>query len=115
LQAKLTGREQQALAVQPTNNAEAYDAYLRGLAYSLKGSNTPANALGAQKYFREAVKLAPNFALSWALLSYVDARGYMTLSLQPTLALREEARQAAKTALSLQPDLGEAVLAHRAQ
>src|SRR2546429_2861558 len=32
LQAKLTGREEQALAVTPTNNPEAYDAYLRGLA-----------------------------------------------------------------------------------
>src|SRR5205823_9916491 len=32
LQAKLTGREEQALAVKPTNNPEAYDAYLRGLA-----------------------------------------------------------------------------------
>jgi serine/threonine protein kinase len=32
LQAKLTGREEQALAVKPTNNVEAYDAYLRGLA-----------------------------------------------------------------------------------
>src|SRR4029077_15417057 len=112
LQAKLTGREEQALTAKPTNNPEAYDAYLRGLAYSLKGSNTPANALGAQKYFREAVRLDPSFALSWALLSYVNARGYMTLSLQPTLALREEARQAAETALSLQPKLGEAVLAN---
>jgi len=111
LQAKLTGREERALAVKPTNNADAYDAYLRGLAYSLKGSNTPANALGAQKYFREAVKLDSKFALSWALLSYVNARGYMTMSLQPTLALREEARQAAETALSLEPNLGEAVLA----
>jgi serine/threonine-protein kinase len=35
----------------------------------------------------------------------------MTQSLQPTVALREEARQAAETALTLQPDLGEAVLA----
>ena len=34
LQAKLTGREEQALAVKPTNNPEAYDAYLRGLAYT---------------------------------------------------------------------------------
>src|SRR5207237_5608905 len=33
LQAKLTGREEQALAVEPTNNPEAYDAYLRGLAF----------------------------------------------------------------------------------
>src|SRR5580765_4543160 len=32
LQAKLTGGEQQALAAKPTNNSEAYDAYLRGLA-----------------------------------------------------------------------------------
>ena len=34
-----------------------------------------------------------------------------TLSLQPTVALREEARQAAETALTLQPNLGEAVVA----
>src|SRR5215471_12633351 len=33
LQAKLTGHEEQALAVKPTNNPEAYDAYLRGLAF----------------------------------------------------------------------------------
>ena len=111
LQAKLTGREERALAVQSTNNPEAYDAYLRGLAYTLKTDNTAANALGAQKHLREAVRLDPNFALSWALLSYVDARGYLTESLQPTLALGEEARQAAETALTLQPNLGEALYA----
>jgi tetratricopeptide (TPR) repeat protein len=55
--------------------------------------------------------LDPKFALSWALLSYVDALGYLTLNLQPTVALREEARDAAETALALQPNLGEAVLA----
>jgi serine/threonine protein kinase/Tfp pilus assembly protein PilF len=111
LQAKLTGREEQALAVKPTNNPEAYDAYLRGLAYSLKTAVTPANSLGAQKYLREAVRLDPKFALSWALLSYVDAVGYITLTLQPTFNLREEAREAAETALTLQPNLGEAVMA----
>ena len=41
----------------------------------------------------------------------LSARGYLTHSLQPTIALREEARQAAETALTLQPNLGEAVLA----
>jgi eukaryotic-like serine/threonine-protein kinase len=111
LQAHLTGREQQAIAAKPTDNPEAYDAYLRGLAYSLKTGDTPANALGAQKYLREAVRLDPKFALSWALLSYVDALGYLTLTLQPTVALREETRQAAEMALSLQPNLGEALLA----
>src|SRR5206468_6048667 len=80
-------------------------------AYSLKTTSTPANVLGAQKYLREAVRLDPKFALSWALLSYVEAVGYITTNLQPTVALREEARLAAETALALQPNLGEAVLA----
>jgi TolB-like protein/Flp pilus assembly protein TadD len=112
LQAKLTGHEEQVIAAKPTDNVEAYNAYLRGLAYSLKPlSNTPANALGAQKYLREAVRLDPKFAVAWALLSYVDARGYLTTTLQPTDALREEARQAADTALTLEPNLGQAVLA----
>ena len=111
LQAHLTGQEEEVLAARPTDNVEAYDAYLRGLAYRLKTVNTPANSLGAQKYLREAVRLDPKFALSWALLSYVEADGYLTLTLQPTLALREEARQAAETALALQPNLGEAVVA----
>src|SRR5213595_659227 len=111
LRAHLTGREEQEIAAKPTNNPEAYDAYLRGLAYSLKTVNTPANALGAQKYLREAARLDPKFALAWALLSFVDALGYLTQSLQPTIALRDEARQAAETALALQPNLGEAVVA----
>jgi TolB-like protein/class 3 adenylate cyclase/cytochrome c-type biogenesis protein CcmH/NrfG len=111
LQARLTGQEEQVIAAKPTDNVEAYDAYLRGLACSLRTQRTPANSLDAQKYLREAVQLDPKFALAWALLSYTDAVGYHTMNLQPTLALREETRQAAETALTLQPALGEAVLA----
>jgi serine/threonine protein kinase/Tfp pilus assembly protein PilF len=111
LGARLTGREAQVLAARPTDNAAAYDAYLRGLAYSLKTANTPTNATNAQAHLREAVRLDPKFALSWALLSFVEARGYGTVTLQPTAALREEAREAAETALTLEPNLGEAVLA----
>src|SRR5207249_4720426 len=111
LQAKLSGQEEQVIAAKPTDNPEAYDAYLRGLAYILKAGNTPANDLAAQKYLREAVRLDPKFALAWALLSWVDAVGYRATSLPPTVALREEARQAAETALTLQPNLGEAILA----
>ena len=111
LRVHLTGREEQVIAAKPTDNPDAYDAYLRGLAYNVQTVYTPANALGAQKYLREAVRLDPKFALGWALLSIADARGYITQSLEPTAALREEARQAAETALALQPNLGEAVLA----
>jgi TolB-like protein/tetratricopeptide (TPR) repeat protein/tRNA A-37 threonylcarbamoyl transferase component Bud32 len=111
LRAKLTGQEAQVIAAKPTDNPRAYDAYLRGLAYSLKAENIPPNAVGAQKYLREAVRLDPKFAVSWALLSIVDSTGYLTATLPATPALREEARQAGETALSLQPNLGEAILA----
>ena len=112
LRAKLTGQEEQVIAAKPTDNPEAYDAYLRGLAYTLKTTATgAANSVATQKYLKEAVRLDPNFALAWALLSFVDARGYIAANLQPTAALREETRQAAETALTLQPNLGEALLA----
>jgi TolB-like protein/class 3 adenylate cyclase/Flp pilus assembly protein TadD len=111
LRVKLTGQEERVITAKPTDNPEAYDAYLRGLAYSLKTSTTPSNLLAAQKYLRDAVRLDPKFALAWAVLSYVEATGYITQNLQPTVALREEIRQAAETALSLQPNLGEAAFA----
>src|SRR5207245_2809066 len=83
----------------------------RGPADTLKTATTPANALGAQNYLKEAVRLDPKFALGWAMLSWVDAAGYLTTYLKPTVDLREEARQAAETALTLQPNLAEAILA----
>src|SRR6266516_1296862 len=43
LRAKLTGQEEQVIAAKPTDNPDAYDAYLRGLAYSLKSANSPGN------------------------------------------------------------------------
>jgi TolB-like protein len=50
LRARLTGQEEQVIAAKPTDNPQAYDAYLRGLAYSLKTANTPANVLGARTW-----------------------------------------------------------------
>src|SRR5262249_41195420 len=111
LQVHLTGREKQVLEAKPTKNPEAYDAYLRGLAYTLKPGTTVANTLGAQKHLREAVGLDSTFALCWALLSYVDSVSYTSFPVEPTTTLREEARRAAETALALQPNLGEALYA----
>src|SRR4029434_837276 len=111
LRVHLTGQEEKVIAAKPTDNPEAYDAYLRGLAYTLNPATTGVNTLGAQKHLREAVVLDSTFALCWALLSYVDSVSYLSFSVEPTTALREEARQAAETALTLQPDLGEAMLA----
>src|SRR5437762_908549 len=111
LRVHLSGREEQVIAAKPTDNPEAYDAYLRGLAYSLKTGLNYADQIRAQSYLKEAVRVDPKFALAWALLSQVDALGYVMLALQPTSALREEARHAADTALDLQPDLPEALYA----
>jgi len=109
LRAKLTGREKEIIAARPTEVAEAYDAYLRGLSFFVRGGNIPANALAAQKHLRDAVRLDPKFAIAWALLCRVDAAGYISGAMERTPALREEAGSAAETALSLQPQLGEAV------
>ena len=60
LRAKLTGAEQQALEQKPTNNPEAYDAYLRGLAYALRIAYSESDTLDAIKYFSKAVELDPS-------------------------------------------------------
>jgi serine/threonine protein kinase/Tfp pilus assembly protein PilF len=111
LRAKLTGREQEEITSKPTTNPDAYDAYLRGLAYTLKPATTPGTLLAAQKYLREAVSHDPNFALAWAQLAYADAISRFTFNSQPRAALDKEIRQAAEKAVSLQPHLGEALLA----
>src|SRR5262249_15377913 len=65
LRAHLSEQEEQTIAIKPTDNPEAYDAYLRGLAYTLNSGNTPANVLGAQKYLKEAVRLDPDRPVAW--------------------------------------------------
>jgi TolB-like protein/Flp pilus assembly protein TadD len=112
LRAKLTGEEAQLIAAKPTDDPQAYDAYLRGLACTLRsGGFEPRNIIPARQYLKEAVRLDPKFALAWALLSSVDSAGYITDTLPRTTALSDEARIAAETALKLQPNLGEAVSA----
>ena len=69
LQAKLTSREEQALAVKPTNNPEAYDAYLRGLASEARSRYSRDAMRKAISFYESAVKLDANFGLGWARLS----------------------------------------------
>src|SRR5947208_6507046 len=57
LQAKLTGGEQRALAVKPTNNSEAYDAYLRGLALEARTTTSPDDSEKAAGFYERAVQL----------------------------------------------------------
>jgi serine/threonine protein kinase/predicted Zn-dependent protease len=110
LQAKLTGREQQALAVKPTNNPEAYDAYLRGLAFEARSSSFDL-MLETAGFYNQAVQLDPNFALAWARLSRVDALIYF-IRLEPTPAARgDAAKRALENAQRLAPNSPETLLA----
>jgi TolB-like protein/class 3 adenylate cyclase/predicted Zn-dependent protease len=110
LQAKLTGGEQRELAVKPTNNSEAYDAYLRGLVLETRTSIAPDNLESAVGFYQLAVELDPAFALAWARLSRANAFVYFG-GLDKTIARRDATEQALKTAQKLQPNSPETLLA----
>jgi TolB-like protein/Tfp pilus assembly protein PilF len=110
LQAKLTGREEQALAVKPTNNPEAYDAYLRGLAFQVRTDFASDALRKAASFYEQAAQLDPNFAIAWARLSRADANLYFRV-LDPTAARRDAAKRALENAQKLQPNSPETLLA----
>ena len=109
LRAKLTGAEKQVLAEKMTENADAYDAYLRGLAFNREGSSAAIadKVVGA---LEEATRLDPKFAAAWAMLARIHARTFFN-NLDATETRRQKAEQALQTALRLQPELAEAQLA----
>ena len=105
LQLKLSGREQKAVAARPTENAEAYDAYLRGLVLWNSLTTVVSDATDVARHFSRAVELDPNFALGWAYLSV--AQSFKFGEFDPTPERAQAAKIALERAQSLQPDLGE--------
>jgi len=110
LQAKLTGREMEALTLKPTNNPEAYDAYLRGLAF--EGRSWGESPIGIQQtaagFYEQAVKLAPDFAIAWARLSKVKGDLYFEGGDQADL---DAAKRALENAQQLESESPETLLA----
>src|SRR5436190_6959583 len=109
LQAKLTGREEQALAAKPTNNPQAYDAYLRGLAFEARSNYSSDVLFKAIEFYDLAVRFDPNFALAWARLSGVHALLYSNRR-DTTAARRDAAKEALENAQKLQPNTPETLL-----
>ena len=106
LQAKLSGREEQAFGVKPTDNPEAYAAYLHGLAAKGESIDSVYSTQKAISFYKRAVRLDPTFGLAWSRLSHAHS------SLYPSFGdSTEAAKRALETAQKLQPDLPETVLA----
>jgi len=108
LNAKLSGAEQKAVAEKPTENAAAYDTYLRAIA--LDNGDTTDTRKKVAGLYADAIRLDPQFALAWARLGV--ARSFLffngvDLDTNSGAAVKE----AADRAISLQPQLGEAWLA----
>jgi TolB-like protein/DNA-binding winged helix-turn-helix (wHTH) protein/Flp pilus assembly protein TadD len=113
LQAKLTGHDEQALAVKPTSNPEAYDAYLRGLSFDARfhfSFGYPDLGLKAVSFYERAVQIDPKFALAWARLSRAHAVLYFRV-FDTTDARRDATKNALENAQKLQPNSAETQLA----
>ena len=117
LRAKLSGREEQALAVKPTNNPEAYDEYLRGLAFEARGQvslgasdRTFALIPKAAGFYERAVQFDPNFSVAWARLSRANANLYFDVATDSD-ARRDAAKRSLENAQKLAPNSPETLLA----
>jgi TolB-like protein len=109
LNAKLSGAEQKAVAEKPTQNAAAYDAYLRGLNIEHNNYNYDAY-VQAERNYRRAVELDPNFALAWARLAILGS--FLNFNaIDPNTYTAESVKEAADRAMALAPDAGESWIA----
>jgi TolB-like protein/class 3 adenylate cyclase len=105
LHATISPFERQRVGATPTENMEAYEAYLLGKPGLDHGS--AASLRNAAGHFEEAVRLDPEFAIAWVALAdtYYAQGGTDALTESEALGL---ARAALDTALALDGDLGEA-------
>jgi TolB-like protein/class 3 adenylate cyclase/Tfp pilus assembly protein PilF len=113
LRAQISPSEKAAIEQKPTNNPEAYDAYLRGLAFEARYSSSysPDLIRKATAFYERAVQLDPNFALAWARVSRANGRIYYTCDDTTCIARREAAKRALENAQKLEPNSPETLLA----
>ncbi len=108
LQAKLSPAEKAQMERKPTENGEAYLAFVQAnnLGCALEDFDKLKQS---EQLYERAIQLDPNFALALARSSLVQS--WLVHTYDPTRERREKARTLAERALQLQPDLPEAHLA----
>jgi TolB-like protein/Tfp pilus assembly protein PilF len=108
LQAKLSPTEKAQIERRPTENGEAYLAFVQ--AHNLSGAFESLEKLReSEQLYQRAIELDPNFAL--AIARYSQLQSWIVHDVERTPERREKARALAERALQLQPDLSEAHLA----
>ena len=109
LQAKLSPMEKAQIERRPTENGEAYLAYMQGHEIFYRADKFRSNTEKAEQLLEKATKLDPTFAAAFAALAWVHDWNYHDFD--PTPARKAKAQGAAVEALRLQPSLPEAHLA----
>jgi serine/threonine-protein kinase len=105
LRLRLTGEEKQRLAKRYTENAEAYQLYLKGRYFWNKW--TPEESLKATEYFQQAIDKDPTYALAYAGLAdtYISRVWFGEV---PPREVVPKAKAAALKALEIDDGLAEA-------
>ncbi|MBS0193383.1 MAG: hypothetical protein JSR34_03990 [Proteobacteria bacterium] len=112
LKAKLTGAEQRAVASKGTDNPAALDAYLRGRA--LDNAGLSYLSVGrVVDFYQQAVREDPHYVQAWAALVIAMSGNYMN-GYDAQRSTAQAIRDAADTALRLQPDAAESLQAQGA-
>jgi TolB-like protein/Tfp pilus assembly protein PilF len=109
LKANLSASESHALSAVPTQDAQAYDLFLKG-EYQLRAAEAvplPETYARAEEFYREAIKRDPKFAQAYAALAYCSLSGHWFVS-RKTDAQLAEVKSLVNRALELAPDLPEA-------
>jgi TolB-like protein/Tfp pilus assembly protein PilF len=106
LGATLSPQEKARVEAKLTNNTAAYDAYLRGRAFTSGAQWERSNIEGAIRSYQLAVKLDPNFTLAWAYLSAAQSMHYWS-GFDPSPARLAAVKDAVDRALALDPNLPE--------
>ena len=108
LRAKLSPSEKERMERKPTENGEAYLAFVQ--AHDLSCAMEDLTKLKqSEQLYQRATDLDPKFAL--ALARYSQLESWMLRTHEGTSEHRDKARSLAERALQLQPDLPEAHLA----
>jgi len=103
LKVKLIPAERAAIAARPTDDPRAYELYLQARYHHMRTDRQ--NYAIASRLAQQAIEIAPDFDRAWALLA-ISLTGLYGLS-----ASADHGLAAAERALSINPDLAEALAA----